>query len=166
MKKFNMLDAIRLIIFTVISVSLLVACSSGTIKMYSGEAPAKGKLAYLDSSGTLKTVMSRSAAVLIKSVDEKSTHMKTSAMHPRIELLPGRHVLKIELFRSINTEYSDTYGSISREFKVNKEISFEAEAGHYYQIYGLLDPDQTFPWFTWIEDKTGGKIVAGKKPNL
>lgn len=164
MKIKNKFSNARSIIFIIAGVSLLVGCSSGSIKMYSGNALEKEKLAFLDSSGTLKTIMSKSAAVVIKSVDDKSTHMKSSAMHARIELLPGKRVLKVELLRSIDTEFSDTYGSTSKVFKVNKEISFEAEAGHYYHIYGLLDPDQTFPWFTWIEDKTGGKVVAGEKP--
>ncbi len=164
MKIDNTFNNARLIIFVIVSISVFVACSSGSIKMYSGDVPKKEKLAFLDSSGTLKTIMSKSAAVVVKSVNDNPTHMKKSVTHARIELLPGKHVLKVELLRSINTEYSDTYGSTSKEFKVNKEISFQAEAGHYYQIYGLLDPDQTFPWFTWIEDKTGGRVVAGEKP--
>jgi len=153
-------------IITIFTALLFVACSGESIKMYSGETPGKAKLAFLDSSGTLKAILPKSATVVVNSVDNKSTNMKKSAMHPRIELLPGKHTLKIELLRSINLDHSDDYGSSSKIYKVKKEISFEAEAGHYYQIYGLLDPDQTFPWYTWIEDKTGGKIVAGERPKL
>jgi len=151
---------------TIFSVLLLVACSGESIKMYSGEALGKARLAFLDSSGTLKAILPKSATVVVNSVDNKSTNMQKSAIHPRIELLPGKHTLEIELLRSINLEYSDDYGSTLKEYKIKKEISFKAEAGHYYQIYGLLDPDQTFPWYTWIEDKTGGKIVAGKRPKI
>jgi len=153
-------------ILGIVAVTLLVACSGSAIKMYSGNTPGKENLSYLDSSGTFKTVMSKTAAVIVKAVDNKLTNMQKSALHPRIELLPGKRVLLVELFRSINTEGSSAYGSTFKEYKVNKTISFEAEAGHYYQIYALLDPEQTFPWFTWIEDKTDGKIVAGEKPGL
>jgi len=157
---------IQQFIFVVVATVLLASCSGKIIKMYSGETQDKESLAYLDSTGTLKTMMPKAAAVVITSVNSKATNMKKSALHPRIALLPGKHILKIELIRSIDVEVSSTYGSTFKEYKVNKTISFYAEAGHLYQVYALLDPDLTFPWFTWIEDKTGGKIVAGNKPVL
>ena len=147
-------------------VLFLSACASGTIKMYSGQSPGKEKLAFVDSSGTLKTTMSKSAAVIIKKVDGIETKMEKGALNPRLEILPGEHTLEIELLRSISTEVSSSYGTTFKEFRVKKSLVLLAEAGHHYHIYGLLDPELTFPWFWWIEDKTGGKIVAGTKPNL
>jgi len=147
-------------------VLILSACSSGAIKMYSGQSPGKERLAYVDSSGTLKTTMSKSAAVVIKKVDGIDTKMEKGALNPRLEILPGEHTLEIELLSSISTEVSSSYGTTFKEFRVKKSLVLHAEAGHNYHIYGLLDPELTFPWFWWIEDKTGGKIVAGTKPNL
>lgn len=143
---------------------VLAGCSGGNIKMYTGASPGKEKLAFIDSSGTLKTMMAKSAAVVIRSVDNNETKMEKSAVHPRLEVLPGEHTLELQLLRSITTDVSSSYGTTFKEYKINKTIRFVAEAGHYYQVYAALDPRQTFPWFTWIEDKTGGRIVAGKRP--
>ncbi len=148
-----------------IGVIFLAACSGNAIKMYSGHSPGKEKLAYVDSSGTLKTTMSKSAAVVIKKVDGIETKMQKGALNPRVEILPGEHTFEIELFKSVSTEVSRSYGSTFKEFRVKKSVVLHAEAGHIYQVYAMLDPELTFPWFWWVEDKTGGKVVAGTKPN-
>jgi len=149
-----------------ISVIFLTACSGNAIKMYSGQSPGKEKLAYVDSSGTLKTTMSKSAAVVIKKVDGIETKMQKGALNPRLEILPGEHIFNIELLKSVSTEVSSSYGSTFKEYRVEKSLVLHAEAGHVYMVYGMLDPELTFPWFWWVEDKTGGKVVAGTKPKL
>lgn len=149
-----------------ISVIFLAACSGNAIKMYSGDSPGKEKLAYVDSSGILKTTMSKSAAVIIKKVDGIETKMQKGAFNQRLEILPGEHIFDIELLKSVSTEVSSSYGSTFKEYRVKKSLVLHAEAGHVYQVYGMLDPELTFPWFWWVEDKTGGKVVAGAKPNL
>lgn len=148
------------------SVVFLAACSGNAIKMYSGESPGKEKLAYVDSSGTLSTTMSKSAAVVIKKINGNETRMQKNAINPRLEILPGKHTLDIELLKSVSTEVSSTYGSTFKEYRVKKSLVLHAEAGHFYKVYGRLYPELTFPWFLWIEDKTGGKVVAGVKPDL
>jgi hypothetical protein len=67
--------------------------------------------------------------------------------------------------RSVKEEINSTYGTTYKEYSYDKTMSFVAEPGHVYHIYGVLDEEKTFPWFAWIEDNEGGKVVAGEKPD-
>ena len=98
-----------------ISVIFLTACSGNAIKMYSGQSPGKEKLAYVDSSGTLKTTMSKSAAVVIKKVDGIEKKMKRRALNPRLAILPGEQTFDIELLKSFSTAVSSPSGSTFKE---------------------------------------------------
>ena len=152
------------VICMVLASAVLVACSSSNIKMYKGASPGKDKVAYLNSTGTFKTIMSKTATVVIKKINAMDTRMEKGAVHPTLELLPGKQVLEVKIIRSVNEEVSKSYGSVFKEYSFDKTLSFVAKPGHTYQIYGYLDINETFPWFAWIVDKKGGQIVAGVKP--
>ena len=155
-----------LVIALVMVSGFLAACSGNTVKMYQGSSPGKDKVAYLNSTGTLKTIMSKTATVVIKKINSMETNMEKSAVHPTLELLPGKHKLEIKIIREVNEEVSQSYGSVFKEYSFDKTLSFVAEPGHTYQIYGYLDINETFPWFAWIVDKKAGQIVAGVKPGV
>lgn len=153
-------------IVTLFGIAILAGCSGGNIKMYQGQPAAQGQVAYLDSSGTLKTFMSKSAAVIVKRVNSMDTNMEKSAINPRLELLPGKHTLEVQILRSVKEEINSTYGTAFKEYSFDKTLSFVAKPGRTYHIYGVLDEEKTFPWFAWIEDKSDDKVVAGEKPAL
>lgn len=144
---------------------IITGCSSGTIKMYEGERLTKDKVAYIETTGELKTVLPKEAAVIIRRIDNKETNMQKAAIHPQVEVLPGMHTLEIQLFRKLDASITgNSSGSAFKEYSINKTLTLNLEAGHRYRIFGTLDPALTFPWSTWIEDYNIGKIVAGHKP--
>ena len=96
--------------------------------------------------------MSNAATVVIKKINSMDTNMEKSAVHPTLELLPGKQHLEIKIIRQVNEEVSKSYGSVFKEYSFDKTLSFVAEPGHTYQIYGYLDTNETFPWFAWIVD--------------
>jgi hypothetical protein len=149
-----------------ITVSLFLSgCAQNIVQMYSGSRLPENQVAMIETTGSLRTVIPKAAAVVVKRIDGKETGVEKTAIMPPIEVLPGTHSLDLRLSRSLGT--TDTGGVASsgyKEYTVDKTLDLVAQAGHKYRIYGVLDTEQTFPWFVWIEDLKDGKVVSGTKP--
>ena len=152
-------------LFWIVASFILSGCAKDVVQMYSGSRLPENKVAVIETTGSLRTVIPKAAAIVIERIDGKKTGMEKTAIMSPIEVLPGTHSLELKLSRSIST--SDTGGTASsayKEYAINKTLDLTVQPGHKYRIYGMLDTEQTFPWFVWIEDVKDGKVVAGAKP--
>jgi hypothetical protein len=124
-----------------VSVILLSGC--GTMQVYEGPKRASHEVAVITSN--LLAGLFDTAYIL--QIDGKDL----GATDDNVEVLPGKHTVKIGV--STGLGYQQYIG--------NKTISFEAIAGHTYQVNGKIRKGDTF---AWIEDKNTGELVAGEKP--
>ncbi len=123
---------------------LLVVGGCAT-KTYPGPKLPREEVAVINEGGFLITWAT------ITYVDDKKREWGASY----IEVLPGEHTLYVKV----------TYAPLMQPSSVGiGVITFEAEAGHTYIVYGELD-EKTGRADIWIIDEETEQIVAGHKPD-
>ena len=138
MKKFTFAARVTFLALLLLAILLSAGCAMKW-KAYAGPELLKDKIAIIEKG-----------RVGITKVDGKGPgKARVSSV---IEVLPGEHTLEVNVIGPHRGIFSPIY---------KRNITFMAEAGHVYIVYGKLDGENR--WI-WIEDKENNEVVAGEKP--
>ena len=146
---------ITLSLVLLLAVSVLSGCGVKVTQMYVGEKLPPEEVAIIEP---MDAFLERTYIV---AVDGQELGEGAA------EVLPGRH--------TVSTAAALFMGSGITTFVPEEPFTFDAQAGHTYQvmgyffvapggILGLLDDSEETPPTIWIEDKESKEVVAGEKP--
>ncbi len=140
----------------------LLVCGCGlfrepqVIRTYEGPARPRAEVAFLYESNLGFGLGFTPAHVTIQKIDgvQLDTFLKNSG----IELLPGTHTIETSFFDATSKSTS------------NASVTFEAKAGHQYEIDGTALPSENSfslrgKWTCWIVDIGSGAVVGGAPPS-
>lgn len=141
----------------ILAVLLLTGCGVKITQMYVGEKLPPDQVAIIEPMDELLEL----TRTYIVAVDGQEVG------EGAVEVLPGRH--------TVSTAAALFMGSGSTTFVPEEPFTFDAQAGHTYQvmghffiapggILGLLDDSEETPPTIWIEDKDSKEVVAGEEP--
>ncbi|HOD65573.1 MAG TPA: hypothetical protein PKW75_04190 [candidate division Zixibacteria bacterium] len=122
------------------ALALLSCGGSRTLVLYEGERRPAEQVAVLDVSHKSLYVMGIDTLV----------HRYRALSEEHIEVLPGEHTLVLN--------YSSWKGTSDEPMT----LSFEAQAGHLYQVKASAGYRR---WTAWIIDMNDGSVVAGSPPD-
>ncbi len=151
------------ILIPLLCVVMVNGCAQKPMKMYSGKELAPVSVAVVQSSGALKTVLPNAASVVVTAINGKATNFKETTGQHAFAVLPAEYELQVHLSRKVDSVIAGN--TVAKQYITKKSLKFSAMAGRTYKIYGSLYPQDTFPWYTWVEDVSNGSVVAGKKPD-
>jgi hypothetical protein len=136
-------------------VALATGC--GTMKAYDGPALPETELAFVVVSSRLDKTPFQYRDTVVESIDGKA--VDSSLVFEEIAVLPGLHTLTFEyqewveplVVPALRTHAEDGAGP----------ISFEAQAGHVYEVRS--DRRDGRLW-SWVVDISTGHAVGGEMP--
>ena len=141
--------------------SVLSGCGVKVTQMYAGEKLSPEEVAIIEPMGVMKFLEGYGIRTYIAAVDGQELGKGAA------EVLPGRH--------TVSTAAALFMGSGSTTFVPEEPFTFNAQAGHTYQvmchffvepplIFAIFSDSEETPPTIWIEDKESKEVVAGEKP--
>lgn len=136
--------------FRVVAITCIPFAVSACATMYEGEAVSGEEPATIEGSywGSL-----RYDRALIEAVDHKEFGFRPIAS---ARILPGHHSVRAHCYHG--------WSHLAGAYGHDEELEFIAVSGHRYQVRCGYSGGVHGTQWTWIEDETGGQVVAGERP--
>ncbi len=127
---------------------ILLQCISCTHHAYEGNTKPYEEIAVINDSFTGSMRWDRAS---ISAVDDETWKLSRWSMREQVEVLPGEHSVAIYCWHGFgpgsNVGLQGRLGS----------VTFNAEAGHDYQVFCSVSNGR---YVRWIEDLTTGEIAG------